>query len=555
MKDNKQITKFQYYNRLVYSLFIVLWVYILLYIVVFRHQASIYGGDVTDYSEKWYYTNGKIVDFDDFQLKEYTEIQKTVRPEDIKTQDLCFYTKNIYFTVLVNNTPVYDFHPNSSPLFGKAYGVYPHTISLPVTDGERAVRIKIDNVYPGKPGIIKSVSLADGNQFLIEFLLKTEFMFILCIIGFVFGFILLIIGMIGKFLGEKQFEIISLAAFSMITSLWIMSETGMLSVLTGVPLEVHFADYMALDLIPLTGLLYVVTATGFKKKFVITISMISTISVIVYSIASTLSDQKDYHELIWITHINMACIALMMFAILVYSIVSKKLNKRFVILLLTAVFISLFTGIIDIVRYNLFPSDFAETSYFKYSIFAFIALSGIYEFIDITEMSRRGQYAEIMEKLAYTDGLTNLQNRKAFNRDIDAAAEGTEACTFIMIDMNYLKKANDELGHQIGDLFIKKIADVIEEVFTNGEKNYRIGGDEFFVLANYKISDPKFKETIDLLYKTLDEFNEKNKYAIPLSVAYGATEFNPKEDNVEKKIQESDEKMYEMKLEMKAART
>ena len=169
-------------------------------------------------------------------------------------------------------------------------------------------------------------------------------------------------------------------------------------------------------------------------------------------------------------------------------------------------------------------------------------------------MSRRGQYAEIMEELAYRDGLTGLLNRMGFNNALKIAEKGKHTYTFIMLDMNYLKKVNDELGHITGDLYIKRIASCITEVFVNGESCFRIGGDEFFVLTDYEMSDPRFKQCMDLLLEKLDHFNEENNFSIPLSVAYGATEYKPNRDTIEAKVKLADEKMYKMKAEMKAER-
>ena len=269
---------------------------------------------------------------------------------------------------------------------------------------------------------------------------------------------------------------------------------------------------------------------------------------------STYSGGPDYHQLLGLTHINLAFTAALSVIILIGSMIKKRLNKRLAIILLIALCLVLIAGIFDIVRFSMALVTFSTRSYFKYSVFIFIVLIGIYEFINISEMSRRGQYAEIMEELAYRDGLTGLLNRMGFNNALDKASKGNHVYTFIMLDMNYLKKVNDELGHIAGDFYIKKIASCLTEVFVNGESCFRIGGDEFFVLTEYGMSNPKFKQCMELLHKKLEHFNEENNYSIPLSIAYGATEFDSMSDSIESKVKLADEKMYKMKTEMKAER-
>ena len=48
-----------------------------------------------------------------------------------------------------------------------------------------------------------------------------------------FGIVLVIIGIVGRYFGDKRFEIISMGIFGMVSALWIASETQMLPILTG----------------------------------------------------------------------------------------------------------------------------------------------------------------------------------------------------------------------------------------------------------------------------------------------------------------------------------
>ena len=554
MNESVSKNKSEIIGRLIYSIFFVVAVVFLVAVIVTHKSDSIYGGESLDYSSTWSYESGAPVDFNHITIDGKTTIRKRTNGDVINTKDLCFYTKNIYFSVYLNSELIYDFHPVGNKFYGKAYGVYPHSITLPVMAHDGTLYIVLENVYPDETGFIKDIKLDDGNEFVIEELQKSVLVFILCLIGFVFGIILTIIGLVGHHFGEKRFEIVSLAAFSLISSIWIASETSILSMLSGSPVTVHFTDYIALDLIPLAGLIYISSATGIKNKVPAIISVLSTTFVIVYSVVSTVMGNDDYHQLLWLTHINLAFIAALVLIIVVYSIVKKRFTKRLVYVLLSAVFIVLITGTIDIVRYNVSPTEFARVSYFKYSIFVFILLIGIYEFVIISEMSRRGKYAEIMEQLAYRDGLTNLLNRKGYNEALQEASRDNHKYTFIIFDLNYLKKVNDELGHNTGDVYIKQTAQSMSETFNKDESCYRIGGDEFFVLAGYGMDDPRFKEKLDSFQSKLDEFNEKNKYSIPLCTAYGAAEFDPQKDDIETISKLSDQRMYKMKAEMKAVR-
>jgi diguanylate cyclase (GGDEF)-like protein len=88
--------------------------------------------------------------------------------------------------------------------------------------------------------------------------------------------------------------------------------------------------------------------------------------------------------------------------------------------------------------------------------------------------------AEI-EQLAYIDHLTDLPNRAAFRRLMDAAPQG--ARSILVIDVDNMKQVNDIFGHFVGDSLISATAKHLLEQVGNG-KAFRIGGDEFAVVVD-----------------------------------------------------------------------
>jgi diguanylate cyclase (GGDEF) domain len=552
MEDIIKTTRYQFYSRVIYCVVFLVAIITLLTFIFSQVNSSYSDEDSLDYSEMWSYESGSLVDFNELKQEDHLIIHKRTNGEEINDRSLCFYSKNVFFTVYLDSEVIYDFHPDPPKLFGKAYGVFPHAISLPVLNRDGNLYIKIDSIYQGNQGYIRDMVLDNSNLFILSILQKSAYKFIFCLIVFVFGFILVTIGVIGRYFGDKRFEIISMGNFAMITSLWIAAETQMLPLLTGAPIAVHFVNYMALDLLALPGLIFVAFVIGYRKIWFIPIAAFMTVGVIAFSIISNINGYRDYHQLLWLTHILLGTVALMIIFLIIKGIVKKKIDKSLTVILIIALSISTAAGIFDIVRYAMHPDNYQLVSYFKVSLFVFILLSGIYEFISISEMSRRGKYAEIMEVLAYQDGLTNLLNRSAFNRDLEQIEKGTDKITFIMIDMNYLKDVNDKLGHATGDLYITSLARYIASSFSHDENCYRIGGDEFFIMAPYSINDAPFRDSITALQKKIELFNADHSSFLPMSIAYGCCEFNPATDKTEDKIRIADAKMYEMKTAMKA---
>jgi diguanylate cyclase (GGDEF)-like protein len=100
----------------------------------------------------------------------------------------------------------------------------------------------------------------------------------------------------------------------------------------------------------------------------------------------------------------------------------------------------------------------------------------------------KADHVREIERLAFTDQLTGLANRRAFDNRLDAAidrhaADGT-VVSLIVCDVNGLKRMNDGHGHDHGDALLVQLAGVISAAaaMLPGSLAARLGGDEFCVL-------------------------------------------------------------------------
>ena len=99
-----------------------------------------------------------------------------------------------------------------------------------------------------------------------------------------------------------------------------------------------------------------------------------------------------------------------------------------------------------------------------------------------------------VQHLAKIDSLTNLLNRRTLQSEIKSLINNSnrhkQNLSFLLIDIDYFKKINDNFGHQIGD----KVLVEISKLFMKNTRNYdivgRYGGEEFLIaLANTNIND------------------------------------------------------------------
>ena len=107
------------------------------------------------------------------------------------------------------------------------------------------------------------------------------------------------------------------------------------------------------------------------------------------------------------------------------------------------------------------------------------------------------------EKIARTDILTGLGNRRAFDidlqRELDKSRETTETTAIAMIDLNGLKKVNDFRGHDMGDSLLRQFGSALSSKLRRQDKAYRFGGDEFAIIASgvSKYNLPFLKERVE----------------------------------------------------------
>ncbi len=91
-----------------------------------------------------------------------------------------------------------------------------------------------------------------------------------------------------------------------------------------------------------------------------------------------------------------------------------------------------------------------------------------------------------LEKMANTDFLTGLCNRRAFfqlaQKQYSLARRKNMAVSLLILDIDYFKKINDHFGHQTGDLVLRQVASTLRASCRDYDIICRFGGEEFVVL-------------------------------------------------------------------------
>lgn len=152
-----------------------------------------------------------------------------------------------------------------------------------------------------------------------------------------------------------------------------------------------------------------------------------------------------------------------------------------------------------------------------------------------------------------TDPLTNLYNRGAFYRNMDILYRDPyrlKKCVMFLIDLDKLKRVNDNYGHADGDRYLRAFAEVLHS-FDGNVIAARMGGDEFTLFAYGLNSMDEIQEVITKLGEACDvkSVTLQNGESILLSYSFGYAFYPEEESDYNALLKLADERMYKNKKE------
>ncbi len=153
-----------------------------------------------------------------------------------------------------------------------------------------------------------------------------------------------------------------------------------------------------------------------------------------------------------------------------------------------------------------------------------------------------------VKEQAVTDSLTGLYNRRHFEetlkREVTRAQRQNQPFSIIGIDLDFLKKINDQYGHAYGDLAIKTVAEVLKSNARSIDIPARMGGEEFNVLlpgiesSGAMKAAERIRKAIEA--KELDVIGH-------VTASIGVATFLEHSDNIEEILELTDQAMYQSK--------
>jgi diguanylate cyclase (GGDEF)-like protein len=178
------------------------------------------------------------------------------------------------------------------------------------------------------------------------------------------------------------------------------------------------------------------------------------------------------------------------------------------------------------------PADFTEAEEAR-----FAALG---QFIAVVLQNIR--LIEAAERLAYTDTLTNLPNRRAIENEMSRLVRVKRQFAYIMMDLDDFKKINDTRGHDAGDEALVRVAEALRAAARRNDYVGRLMGDEFVALIDGHETEQFMTRVSDMLH------------VHGIGTSHGVARFPDDAETLTELTKLGDDRLYEVKRERKSRR-
>lgn len=495
-----------------------------------------------DFSSNWTH-NGEKIQLDNQLVNiipgEDFIISNTIPVDIKKNQELLIRSSLSNIKISIDNTKVYEVITDRSGIIKEPFASLWNIVKIPDNSNGKKIEITFMSPYKKLNGLANPIYYGSHGNILLNILKKYQAVIIIDTLILLFGILMCFISFTLPEKSSKSLWYIGIFAF--LSFLWLLSESRLLQFLTGDRWIIGSTAYITLAIIPYPLIKYIENIVNEShSKFLNKFSLLTWINLLLI-ILLQIFGVIDFFETLPLTHGYIFLSILIFFVIVISEIKNHDNNhaKHFLISL-GVMFIFI---VAELIRFHLYDLD-DVTMMVQLGLLSFIAMLG-YDMVKRTIRYVKNSYhAEFYKNLAHTDPLTKGYNRMAFEKDLNEIFDkkSFDNLRLMFLDMNHLKKINDEFGHHSGDEALKTAHTIIKDSFSDIGQTYRIGGDEFAVILN-DVNKLDYNRFCDNFYSKIKEEDSISNYEFGIS--WGCVKFDPVIDlSPNTLIQRADQNMY-----------
>jgi len=166
-------------------------------------------------------------------------------------------------------------------------------------------------------------------------------------------------------------------------------------------------------------------------------------------------------------------------------------------------------------------------------------------------------YVNQLRQLALYDAVTDLPNRRYCLEHLDTLLKRSnrrhDQFSVCFIDCDEFKQINDKYGHQMGDLVLKYLADMVSSVIRSNDFFSRFAGDEFCLILEDTVSEEGIEGVFDKIFEGLSKPIFIAGHLIPLCISAGVAVYPKAGKRANILLDHADKAMYAAKRHKKNA--
>jgi diguanylate cyclase (GGDEF)-like protein len=434
------------------------------------------------------------------------------------------YTKtiNCVITVYVDDKEIYSYGQerfDSGRIIGSGF----HTIELPEDADSQAVRVEITASGASAIKKISTLYITDYSLIYTELITRYRVDYSLSVFLIMFGFFLMIAGLIIWIARTWIFRIVWIGMFSYSVGLWTICHTNIIQTYA-IPLYIcSLIEYAMIYTggIPLLLFFFKFVMECEKKIMKYLYFILLGVQIVMTTFVFTMHGNGIYMS----KFLTCEQILIVLLALFLVTLMILRMKRRTVSDTITIVGFFIFDVcvIVELVDYlfgryfSSYDGEFVGVSALGTAVFIiFMLISFIWE---VTGRLIDDREQKMLYKMAYQDNLTGLYNRQFSEEKMQEFGEQNVRFGIYNFDLNGLKSTNDSKGHSYGDDLIKGFAHILEQTFNPDGYIVRNGGDEFIVLMQWK-EGCDWESYIDRLMDNMKKTNEEQEKFV-FSTAYG----------------------------------
>ena len=480
----------------------------------------------------------------------------------IKSPMLELYSLHSVTDVYLDNELIYTYGHEIYES-GELIGYGKNYIPMPDDYAGKELRISLVVAENNAFDRLQALAIVDGNHFFQKALAEHRITLLIVFFLIMFGIIVMALSAIMRVVNVSFSQTFCIAMFSFLVGCWTLCNSDLLIYfITNLRVKVTI-EYVTLFALPLPFTFYFKGRVDDKRTPVwlkVFFWILSGVEVAFFVTAYSCQQLNIAHYPSFVPICQVLMVLTLIFIVLVNRQGRKKSKTKGTDTINIGFAIAIVAVVWELLRYNLskYVFGFRKNQYSSTVciVILIIVITLLIDFAqDVSKNVYKSAQQRLLERMAYMDELTGLSNRRRCEETLLDLKQRAIPYAVLSLDMNFLKKVNDSLGHEKGDALLKRFAEMLMEVYGLHGTVGRMGGDEFIVILP-EVTREDAENLISHMKATMLRMNV-NTTQLKLSTAYGLAMSDEvgKDQDAHAAYRLADERMYENKRQSKLGRT